>query len=304
VKRVFKDNKLQAELEENGYVLVPFLNPEETARLKNFYYDNPLVTGSSYHSTVLSTDIGYRKNIHAMIKEIFARALDTIFLPQYRLLFGTYTVKEHGKDSQWNVHQDWSFVDERKHTSVGVWCPAIDLNYDNGCLGVVKGSHKFFFNVRGTNTISEYSSVSQVIEKNHLTFVPVKAGSAVIFYNSLIHYSPPNLTQDTRITGNCVMLPKEAQVLHYFRDKSWDADTIEPFEIDTDFLIHNNYTAGQRPQMGKSLGKRRHVVKELTEQQINYLVRRGSGKLLNRIISAINPVSIPDYPDMFAGDPS
>lgn len=298
-KRIFKDDKLQQEIERNGFISVPFLTDAEKDELMSFYQENPYVTESSYHSTVLSDDISYRQKVHNKIKEVFSRALDNIFLPEYRFLFGSFTVKENGEDSQWAVHQDWTFVDERKFSSVGVWCPLIDVNYDNGCLGVVRGSHNFFYNVRGTNTISEYSSVANDIEKKYLTFVPVKAGHAVIFYNSLIHYSPPNVTKDLRVTGNCVMIHKEAQPVHIFRDRNWPEDEVEPFAIDTDFLIHNNYMAAARPERGTSLGRKKLKIEELTGNQMRYLAHKHSYSVIERVKALFEKTELPEYPNIF-----
>ncbi|MEM7038252.1 MAG: phytanoyl-CoA dioxygenase family protein [Bacteroidota bacterium] len=271
---IFRDKKLQKRLEQDGIVIVPFLDAEANAALKDYYDAHPLELGLPYHSTVLSKDIAYRRGVHNKIQETFSASLERVFQPNFRFFFGCYTIKEKGEGSEWGVHQDWSFVDETRFRSVGVWCPMLDVDENNGCLGVVRGSHKFFHNIRGTKTITEYAPVAGLIRDKFLDFYPMKAGEAAIFYNNLIHYSPPNLVGPARITANCTMLPKEAQPLHFFRDPEWPETEVEVFEIDTEFLLNNDYISQKRPERGHSRGKINHPVKQLAEAEFEALVRQ------------------------------
>lgn len=272
--QIFRDEKLQKQMEQNGIVIVPFLDSAATAELKGYYQAHPLDLGLPYHSTVLSTNIAYRRGVHEKIKLEFSASLERTFMPNFRFLFGCYTIKEQGEGSEWGVHQDWSFVDESRFHSVGVWCPLIDVHPSNGCLGVVRGSHKFLPNIRGTKTMTEYAPVAGLIREKYLDYYPMKAGEAAIFFNNLIHYSPPNREGPARITANCTMIPEEAQALHYFRDPAWPDEEVEVFEIDTEFLLNNDYISQQRPTRGQSRGKITHAVTPLSERDFTGMVRK------------------------------
>ncbi len=49
------------------------------------------------------------------------------------------------------IHQNWTFVDEDKFTSVSVWVPLCDVSRFNGTLEVVPKTH---------NTLTKYRSPS------------------------------------------------------------------------------------------------------------------------------------------------
>ena len=116
-------------------------------------------------------------------------------------------------------HQDWSFVeDEKKYCSVTCWIPLQDVNMENGCIGVIKGSNRFFSNVR--------PSPSPQVEtplKNHMyTIFPylelqeMKAGEALIFDNRTFHASPPNTTDSARVAVGLGFTQSEAEIRHYY----------------------------------------------------------------------------------------
>jgi ectoine hydroxylase-related dioxygenase (phytanoyl-CoA dioxygenase family) len=54
-------------------------------------------------------------------------------------------VKEKNPVSVVPPHQDWSFTDEDQgFISATVWTALVDTDMNNGAMGVIVGSHKFF----------------------------------------------------------------------------------------------------------------------------------------------------------------
>lgn len=48
---IFKDNQLQIELEEKGYVIVPFYNKNDIQLISNFYSKNTNTNNSGFQPT-------------------------------------------------------------------------------------------------------------------------------------------------------------------------------------------------------------------------------------------------------------
>jgi ectoine hydroxylase-related dioxygenase (phytanoyl-CoA dioxygenase family) len=63
----------------------------------------------------------------------------------------SYVVKEPNPLSVVPVHQDWSFVDdEGEYCSTTCWIPLMDVNEENGALGIVTGSNNYYDVIRAS----------------------------------------------------------------------------------------------------------------------------------------------------------
>jgi hypothetical protein len=85
----------------------------------------------------------------------------------------------------------------------------------------------------------------------------LKKGEAVIFDQSIIHYSPANLSNEERPVINTFITSKEARIQICYWDKNTYGSNVEIFEQNDDFLEnfenfgHNIFS---KPSIGKSLG--------------------------------------------------
>jgi len=288
---MFLDQRLEKTLLRDGYVKIPFLNIEEIQAFDVFYNQDPPKAQGTFHSTPLSTNIEYRRGVTNEINKIFKRPITSIFSDDYDYFFGSFTVKEpNAADSEWNLHQDWTFIDEQKHHSLGVWVPLCDVNQKNGCLSVVKRSHRFLSNVRGTNTFSEYSNISSFIKQDYLTPIPMKAGEAILFLNSMLHYSGPNLTDERRISVNCLMFPKKAQPYHFYHDNDWEWNEVEKFESSAETMVTHNFLEGGKPRSVKSCGRMKLNTSALTEKEFAELYKKYNRGVIERAIETARSV--------------
>src|SRR5690606_5559772 len=83
----------------------------------------------------------------------------------------------------------------------------------------------------------------------------VKAGTAVILNQSVIHYSPENRSEKIRKAITAGVKSKGAQM--YFHYKEPDREELEVREMDDDFLIRfENFAEAimQRPKQGNPIG--------------------------------------------------
>ncbi|HEX8834196.1 MAG TPA: phytanoyl-CoA dioxygenase family protein [Abditibacteriaceae bacterium] len=101
-------------------------------------------------------------------------------------------------------HQDKSYwPDANANPVITVWIPLVDSTHENGCLHLIPGTHKKRAIVHGHETYSgtQYLEISaNYVEKRRAEIIPLpmKAGSAVLFNDRLIHSSTPNNSQGVR----------------------------------------------------------------------------------------------------------
>ena len=68
----------------------------------------------------------------------------------------------------------------------------------------------------------------------------VKAGEAVIFDSALIHSSSPNTSSEMWLAINFFVRPKEADYLHFYRDKKTPRHEVELYNVTPEFYISHD----------------------------------------------------------------
>jgi hypothetical protein len=156
------------------------------------------------------------------------------YFKDYRRLNNVFIVKKNGRHTTFKVHQDWNVVDENKYESVNVWVPLHDVDAQSGALWVLKGSHLIDRKVRGAGYLfPDYGQFYPELEKQAIS-VKLKAGEAVIFYHSIIHGSPPNLSQTYRKAACFSVIPNDAPLCIYFQQKA--GEPLKCYEPADDFM--------------------------------------------------------------------
>lgn len=254
-KRIFKNEEHQQLFNQQGFILLPFLTPEEVEHLdKLFDALHPDINNSGFFSGSYSSDIEYKKKASDEIVKVFSRAYSELFI-DYAPFGGAFLYKVPGTNSELAAHQDWTIVDEIKNIALNCWVPLCDVTKENGALSILPGSHYDNFNVIRAPTLPFFFSGNDDLVLEQLVPMEVKAGTAVILNQSVIHYSPPN--QSNKIRKAITAGVKSAGAQMYFHYKVPDKEELEVFEMDDDFLISfKNFgnDIGQRPYLGKSIG--------------------------------------------------
>ncbi len=214
--RIVRDEALQNELEENGFITFPCLNTD-TVRQLSLLFDSVkeahVFNGKYHHSTFHTGDIALSKKVSDAITHCIQTAITDLFI-DYEVFVANFMIKEPGEVSEVCPHQDWTYVDENKFQSLNLWIPLQDVNEDNGCLTMLKGSHSLFYSHRPS---PQYPGIfDPVMDKvrNHMESVPMKSGEGILFYHSLLHGSLPNLTNQRRVNIVVGLHNKGAQLQH------------------------------------------------------------------------------------------
>ena len=101
-------------------------------------------------------------------------------------------------------HQDKSYwPDANANPVITVWIPLVDSTLENGCLHLIPRTHKKRMIEHGNEgyTGTAYTELSPGYISRHkkeIIALPMKAGSAVLFNDRLIHSSTPNNSRGVR----------------------------------------------------------------------------------------------------------
>jgi hypothetical protein len=240
MRQSFKDNNLQKQFDQNGYVKVQLLDEHELKQIQKLHLDlnqdaekylQPNFFISIYHP-----DTNYRRNVNIGLKPILAKATEK-YLINFKPAYGNFVIKKNGAGSEIDLHHDWSFVDESQYDAVNVWCPLTNISENNGPLGVIRGSHKFELGIRGRQILFPFTKVANFIKEKYVTPVYAQPGEAIIFNNKMIHMSSENYSDDPRVALTMIMTPAEAQLYQYYHRPGTEHDLIEMLEVDEDFFI-------------------------------------------------------------------
>src|SRR5256885_11268191 len=177
---IFKNAELQKLFDRDGYVLVDFLDESEIKHLLNVHHSFKNYLQGDFAASLMIPDEQYRKTVHQEVKSIFNDKLARIIFDHKLCSCGYVIKKAMSPDSELQIHQDLSFVDELRFTSLGVWCPLVDVNEQNGCLRIAPGSHRLNTKPRGQVTPMPYRNLFSTIDPKYLTHIPMKAGQAIL----------------------------------------------------------------------------------------------------------------------------
>jgi hypothetical protein len=237
--QLFISDELHQKVNKYGAVKIPFLSAEQVVELNAFYnelHPNGELQSvyDDLHMTSWCSDYDYKMKIKKKIAGMFDAAIQNIF-KEYRTLNHIFIVKNQGKHTEFNLHQDWSVVDETKYPSYNIWVPLKDIKADSGCMRIVHGSHKLKSVIRGArNLYPDYSNLTQELS-SHITQYEMKAGEALVFFHNTIHGSPPNLTEKQRVVATASVIPKDALLQINFNPMG--EDNINVYNPVDDFMF-------------------------------------------------------------------
>ena len=252
---VFRHAAVQTTFEKNGNVILLFYNEAEMEALRRLYHELHPQNEHGFFPSTFSGDKEYRNIADREIRRLCARAMDH-YLQDIKVVCGAFIAKNPGPESGMCVHQDMSLVDESRFTGINIWVPLTDLSIKNGTLFVLPGSHRLFPTYRGSSIPEFFEAVNNDLI-DYLVPVEIKAGEAVFFDQSIIHYSPPNYSDAVRIVTNTYFTHRDAVFMTYYHDKENHGPHVEAFRQSDTFMTDFEQFGSNihdRPRVGESLG--------------------------------------------------
>jgi hypothetical protein len=268
IDSIFKDSTQQALFDRQGFIVIPnFLTEDEVLHMDRFFDEmHPSLPQEGFFAGSYSADMEYKRKVSNEIKQVYHRAYE-IFFRNYTPFGGAFLFKMPSENSDLFIHQDWTVVDESKHVALNIWVPLCDIILENGPLMVIPGSHFANYPTLRAPTMRYFFDHDVDTAMQQLEPIIVKAGTAVVLNQSLVHYSPPNRSKKIRKAITAGLKTKDAQMIFHYRDSLSTSEQIEKFEMDDDFFIQfDDFFTDiyKRPSMGKFAGKMDYSVPMLS----------------------------------------
>ncbi|MCF8464370.1 MAG: phytanoyl-CoA dioxygenase family protein [Flavobacteriales bacterium] len=275
MRPVLRDENLEKQFQKDGYVHVPFLNNGEVKYLWNKFFEVLKTSGGHLSPKDAGLDMDYtvtydftfidRNSDH---KREVLRIIDDVFRPHYEKLLVDYKpiianyIRKKQQTGEVPMHQNWAFANEKKCSTISIWCPLVDSHRGNGALEVVPSSHKRFGELRGPMIPWELEGIKDDIIKNDLVTCGIKAGEAIILDDSIVHYSFPNTTEDLRIAIQLILIPEEEPAIHFYMNQAEDKTKVNVLEVEQDFFMEFN--PWKQPTGFKKIEERQYNHRDLT----------------------------------------
>jgi ectoine hydroxylase-related dioxygenase (phytanoyl-CoA dioxygenase family) len=293
MKPLFRDPEIQQFFNQYGYAKINMLDEQDVKELFDFYHSQNLSDHSGYGFNMSIEDEDKEKvaNIRKKIFEIALPKALPHLVDNAKVIAGSFVVKEKNPQGVVPPHQDWSFVEnEGENYSVTCWIPLVPTNMQNGYMGVIKGSHLIYENVRP----SPSPQVPTPLMNHLFTIFPylemyeMQPGEALIFDHRTFHASTPNLTDNPRVAIGLGFTQGDSQLRHYNMKQNGKMDTLQVYEADEEFsVIYDNSRLSKMFDKGEKI----EGYKLLREQPYTY-PNPTSEELLEQIKAAGNTFNV------------
>ena len=248
--RIFTDAAHEGPFWDRGYVKLPLLSQldldalaAELTALAPFdgfdprTLENPRCT---YHCTFLDPDHSYRRAADQLVRDTFARRIAE-HVPGYQILTSNIYVKPPGT-GRFEIHQNWPTLDDLDVPTITVWMPLQDTGFGNGTIRLVPGSHRVFPDAAAASSDRFFDDFESDLIESYLRPIEVRAGEALIFDDSLLHWSGDNRSDSPRISFQIEMVPTGARTVLWIRNPD-DPDEFELWESSSEFYIDSDIEA-------------------------------------------------------------
>ncbi len=275
MRRTFYNESLQAEFDRTGYVVVDLFTPEQMAAFVALYDELEGAKGTAntnkntYELSFFEKDIETKRKKFDSVYGFVAPLLEKILIDYSPIIINLFN-KAQGT-GEVPVHQNWTFVDEKKYTSVSVWCPLQTVSRKNGTLEVVPGSQKIISEYRGPSVPWVFDELNDVMKEKYMVPLNLQPGQAGIIDDSVIHYSGINHTEQERKAVQLILKPTEAPTIHCYKDQP-DLNELHVMEVENDYFF--DFNMWDKPREGKNRQTVLYPVKKISEEELLHFCKQ------------------------------
>jgi hypothetical protein len=242
--------ELNQHLIKKGYVQHQLLSASEVQYLLDeicniypadkFLSKDDTSTKQGITTSYLDSDIALRDRIFNIVQKTLSPHIEAL-LDDYRILACGLFVK--APNGGWlDLHYHPTVVEDLKHWVINIWCPLQETDFSNGTFCAVPESHRIFPMIIDCSPQEPpfYHSYAEDIRNHYSVAIPAKAGEAVLFEDSLLHWSPQNTSDSPRYAIHCTCIPREASSVCIY-PKEGDAEYLEMYEVSDRFYIERTH---------------------------------------------------------------
>lgn len=246
--------------DQNGYLIVKnFFNAEEVTKLYHIAVDDSAI---SKHAININDSAGKRSKLSLWYKPgddvygLLTRGASLVNAVD-NLLDGDSAVchfhsklmqKEPRVGGAWEWHQDYGYWYKNEFLLpdqlMSVMVAITEANRENGCLQVIRGSHKMGrveHGFAGEQNGAAQRYVDLALKTMELVYVELEAGDVLFFHSNLLHRSEANLSDRPR--WSLISCYNRASNIGY-NDSASSSSSITPIEVVPDEALLTWETAG------------------------------------------------------------
>jgi hypothetical protein len=217
-------------LDSKGWCTTPLLDADEVAALRGRWDalgipdDRPMLVSSVDCPRTVA------RAVDLDLKAALADAVERL-LPDAEPFLAAFISK--GTSGGWvDLHQDWTYHDERRGRAILLWCPLVDVDAGTGTLHVVDRSHRWSDGLRGSGSAAGLAQDVQDELWRIARPVPLRAGEAIVYDAALIHGSTPT-GGALRPVVAIATVPKGASLVHFHQA---DDEPLQGYAVDEDWF--------------------------------------------------------------------
>ena len=245
---------------QDGYLILRgFLNQEEVSKLYQIAIDDKAMSKNAIN---VNDSTGKRSKLSLWYKPgddvygLLTRS-ESLVNSVNQLLDGDAAVchfhsklmqKEPKVGGAWEWHQDYGYWYKNEFLlpdqMMSVMVAVTDANIENGCLQVIKGSHKMGrveHGFSGEQVGASQHYVNLALQTMGLVFVELNAGDVLFFHSNLLHRSEANLSDKARWS----MISCYNRASNFgFNENSSNSASITPIDVVPDDALLTWETSG------------------------------------------------------------
>lgn len=202
--------------QEDGYVIIKeFFSPQEVELLLETYKKDKLIKESAINvddNSGFNTKLTLWYNAGDDIYGAFSKServvdgLEMILGDQPALYHTKFMQKEPKVGGAWEWHQDYGYWYDNGFLlpeMLSVMVAVTQANKANGCLQVLKGSHKIGrvnHGSTGQQVGADMRRVNEALNSMELVHVELQPGDTLYFHGNLLHKSDANTSETARFS--------------------------------------------------------------------------------------------------------
>jgi phytanoyl-CoA hydroxylase len=202
---------------DDGYLIVKgFLNPDEVSKLYKIAIDDKAMSNNAIN---VNDSTGKRSKLSLWYKpgddvyglltrsESLVKSVDKLLDGEAKVchFHSKLMQKEPKVGGAWEWHQDYGYWYKNEFLFPGqmmsVMVAITEANKANGCLQVIRGSHKMGrveHGFAGEQVGASQHYVDLALQTMDLIYVELEAGDVLFFHSNLLHRSEANLSERPR----------------------------------------------------------------------------------------------------------
>ena len=270
---IAKEEKLEAQLNEEGYAVIDFLNEPEVASFKLEYFKHfgQIDKTPGRFTTLQDTGNLMKKQMHSFIVQTVNPAMCRHF-KDFVIPVSQFYVKKAFTSGDIDLHADSSLLlNHQLEPHYAIWVPLIDVDANNGTLTVIPRSHKVSRAFFGASFEGYHQEHLEWLRQFEIPVV-LRAGQAIIFDNNLLHNSTANTSAFNRLCFTFRVTHSASQYYSLYCKKMEVNEDVEISEEDHDYYMSDNWDGNAGHITGRHKGTYRKGLTRVTQEELEKIL--------------------------------